>query len=141
MHTPAGASMGHSTGAEVNMSTHTNGEASTSHGASMGASADAHTSAQVNAAAYLGKLNAAHASRTALRHAAAGSAVGAIATYQSEMTAALAMSDATARTAAITAARLKLGSTTNKVLTSSAVVQIDAMLGITGAASDLGTTS
>jgi len=96
--------------------------------------------AQANAAAALGKLNAAHASPTALEHAAPNSAVGAIATYQSQMNSALALTDPMAKDDAITAARQQLALTGNKQLTPSAITQIDGMLGISGADPTLGTT-
>ena len=96
--------------------------------------------AVANVASQLGKLNAAHASPTAFDHAAPNSAVGAIATYKSEMTAALALTDPAAQTAAITAARQQLASSTNKDLTASAVTKIDDTLSISGASPTLGTT-
>jgi hypothetical protein len=108
--------------------------ASVSLGAGVGAQVEA------SAASELGKLNAAHASTVALDHAASNSAVGAIATYESQMNAALALEDPAAQDAAITAARQQLAQSTNKDLTASAVTRIDAMLGITGASPTLGTT-
>ena len=96
--------------------------------------------AEAGAASELGKLNAAHASATALDHAAAKSAVGAIATYENQMAAALALSDPAAQYAAITAARQQLALSTNKDLTASAASRIDGMLGISGASPTLGTT-
>lgn len=92
------------------------------------------------AANELGKLNAMHASPVALQHAAPNSAVGAIATYRSQMNDALALTDPMARDDAITAARQQLASTSNKQLTPSAITKVDAQLGITGAPPDLGTT-
>jgi hypothetical protein len=96
--------------------------------------------AEINAAAELGKLNAAHASPTALQHAAPNSAVGAIATYESQMNSALALADPMERDDAITSARQQLALTGNKQLTPSAITRIDSMLGITGASPTLGTT-
>ena len=96
--------------------------------------------ATANAASELGKLNAAHASTVALQHAAPNSAVGAIATYKTEMLAALALTDTTAQSAAITSARQQLATATNKDLTASAVTKLDATLGIKGASATLGTS-
>ena len=76
----------------------------------------------------------------ALDHAASNSAVVAIATYENQMTAALALSDPAAQDAAITAARQQLALSTNKDLTASAASRIDKVLGITGASPTLGTT-
>jgi hypothetical protein len=104
------------------------------------ASVSANATAQANVASELGKLNAAHASTVALNHSASNSAVGAIATYESQMTAALALSDSAAQDAAVTAARQQLALSTGKDLTSSSATRIDAMLGITGASPTLGTT-
>jgi len=96
--------------------------------------------ATANVASELGKLNAAHASTVAMQHAAPDSAVGAVATYKTQMLAALALTDTTAQSAAITSARQQLATTTNKDLTASAVTKIDAMLDIKGASPSLGTT-
>jgi hypothetical protein len=93
-----------------------------------------------DAANELGRLNAAHASPIALQHAAPNSAVGMIATYDNQMNTALALTDPTARDAAITAARQQLALASDKQLTPSAVTRIDDMLGITGASPTLGTT-
>ena len=92
-----------------------------------------------NIASELGKLNAAHAASAAMRHAAPNSAVGAIATYDAQMSAALALSDPAAQSAAIIAARQELSASTNKELTVSAATRIDSMLGIAGAPPELGT--
>ena len=97
-------------------------------------------SASANVASELGKLNAAHASMVAMNHAAPNSTVGVIAAYKSQLTAALALTDPVAQAAAITTARQQLALSTNKDLTSSAVTRIDAMLGISGASPELGTT-
>ncbi len=97
------------------------------------------TNAQLQAAADLGKLNAYHASATAYEHASSKSAVGAIATYQKQMKAALSLSDSTAQNAAITAARQQLASSTKVTLTSATASKLDADLGINGASPDLGT--
>jgi len=96
--------------------------------------------AQANAANQLGKLNAAHASPVALAHAAPNSTVGVIATYETQMGDALALTDPAERDAAIISAREQLGLASNKQLTPSAAARIDGMLGITGASPDLGTT-
>jgi len=95
---------------------------------------------QANAANELGKLNAAHASPIALQHAAPNSAVGMIASYESQMNSALALTDPTARDAAITTARQQLAAASNKKLTPSAVTRLDGTLGIVGASPTLGTT-
>jgi hypothetical protein len=92
------------------------------------------------AANELGKLNAAHASPVAFAHAAPNSAVGVVATYQTQMNDALALTDPAARDAAIIAAREQLGLASNKQLTPSVVERIDGMLGIAGAPPDLGAT-
>jgi hypothetical protein len=97
-------------------------------------------SAEANAASELGKLNAAHASPVAFAHANPNSAVGAIATYQSQMNSALALTDPMEKDAAITSARQQLGLISNKQLTPSAISKIDGLLGITGADPTLGTT-
>jgi hypothetical protein len=96
--------------------------------------------AEANAANELGKLNAAHASPVALQHAAPNSAVGTIATYESQMNEALMIDDPVARDAAITAARQQLALASNKRLTPSAIMKVDDMLGISGASPTLGTT-
>jgi hypothetical protein len=93
-----------------------------------------------SAASELGKLNAVHASSVALSHAAPNLAVGAIATYQNDMTAALALTDPAAQASAITAARQDLAAATGKELTAPSVTHIDAQLGITGASATLGTS-
>jgi hypothetical protein len=100
--------------------------------------ATASATARVQAASELGKLNAAHASATAEDHAASGSTVGHIATYETQMKAALAISDPAKRTAAITAARQELAASDNKQLTPSAVARVDGRLGIKGAPPELG---
>ena len=96
--------------------------------------------AEINAAIELGRLNAGNGSPAALEQAASNSAVGAIVTYENQMNAAIALTDPTERDAAITAARRRLGLAGNKQLTPSAITRIDAMLGIGGASSTLGTT-
>jgi hypothetical protein len=106
----------------------------------LGVSTETDANSEANAASYLGKLNAAHASSVALEHASPNSAVGAIATYKQQMQAALALTDPAARDAAIAAARKQLGSATDKTLTASAVTDVDGMLGITGASPTLGTS-
>jgi hypothetical protein len=91
---------------------------------------------EAGAASELGKLNAAHAGVNT--NAGTNSAAGAIATYESQLTAALAIDDEAARTQAITQARQQLAVNSNKQLTPEAVARIDAMLGIQGAAPDTG---
>lgn len=97
-------------------------------------------SAGANANSQLGGLNAAHASDTARANAASGSRVGEIGTYETDMKAALAISNPTQRDAAITKARQKLAETSNKPLTSSAIAQLDSDLKIQGASPTLGTS-
>jgi hypothetical protein len=86
-------------------------------------------------ASALGALNAAHASPAALAHAAPGSKVGQIATYDRAMLTALAMPDITpaqiaARNAAIAAARGQLAAASNKSLTPPVVARVDDLLGL-----------
>jgi hypothetical protein len=95
-------------------------------------------SAGANAHSQLGGLNAAHASDTARAHAASNSRVGEIGTYETDMKAALAISNPTQRNAAITRARQKLAQESNKPLTSSAIAQLDSDLKIQGASPSLG---
>jgi hypothetical protein len=88
-------------------------------------------------------LNAAHASPTALSHAAPGSRVGQIAAYDNAMLTALAMPAATpaqiaARNAAIAAARTQLASASNKILTPVVVARVDNMLGLAATDPTLG---
>ncbi|MDE2182906.1 MAG: hypothetical protein KGJ78_07785 [Alphaproteobacteria bacterium] len=104
------------------------------------ADTDTATSSQIKAANELGKLNAVHANAMALKHASSKSTVGAIATYDQQMKAALALNDATAQANAITAARQQLATSTGMTLTASMVTKIDGDLGISGASSSLGTT-
>jgi hypothetical protein len=98
---------------------------------------DSSTAARTNGNA-LGNLNAVHASERARANAAAGSTVGAIGNYETDMKAALAISNATQREAAITRARQQLAQTANKPLTSGAIAQIDSELRIQGASPRLG---
>lgn len=82
-----------------------------------------------------GALNAAHASPNALAHAAPGSRVGQIATYDRLMRSALAMpantqAEIAARNAAIGAARTQLSTATNKTLTGPVISQVDRRLGL-----------
>jgi hypothetical protein len=102
-------------------------------GKSLDNSADANEKTLGQAANILGKLNAAHASATALAHANANSAVGALAAYQTNMSSAT-------TDAEITAARQQLASASNKTLTAAAITRIDGLLGIKGASPTLGTT-
>lgn len=83
----------------------------------------------------LGALNAAHASSNALNHAASGSRVGHIATYDKAMLSALAMPTNTpvaiaAQTAAIASARTQLAANSNKSLTAQVVTKVDGYLGL-----------
>ncbi len=86
----------------------------------------------------LGNLNAAHASATARANASPNSMVGRIATYESQMNAALAIRDRSDRNAAIVAAREQLAESANKPLTAGNIARVDAMLGIRGASPQLG---
>jgi hypothetical protein len=96
--------------------------------------------AHANAASALGSLNAAHASANARTYAATTSRVGQVATYETRMRAALAITNPTRRDAAITAARQELAGRTNKELTPGAVARLDNMLSIQGASPQLGVT-
>lgn len=97
-------------------------------------------------ASALEALNAAHASPTALAHAAPTSRVGLIAAYDRAMLAALPMPTATlaeiaARNAAIAAARQnQLAAAANKGLTPSAVAHVDALIGLPPTNPTLGVT-
>jgi hypothetical protein len=102
------------------------------------ARSDTATSANGAARSELGGLNADHASDRARANAAAGSRVGEIGTYQTDMKTAMAITDQTRRNAAITRARQNLARTTNKPLTSDAIAQLDKDLDIEGASSALG---
>lgn len=86
----------------------------------------------------LGGLNAARASENAQANAAANSRVGEIATYETRMRTAMAITDPTRRDAAITDARRQLAQTTNKPLTSDVITQLDSELNIQGASPRLG---
>ena len=97
-------------------------------------------SASVRAANVLGNLNAAHASSVALQHASSHSMVGAIATYRTSMRNALTLTDTTAQTNAIIAARQQLALRANKRLTPAAITRVDGLVGISGADPTLGTT-
>ena len=97
---------------------------------------------QLNSA--MGALNAAHASSAAMAHAAPGSTVGKISTYDKSMLAALALPSATpaqiaARNTAISNARLQLASTTNKSLTPAVITKVDLTLGLPATDPTLGT--
>ena len=100
--------------------------------------ANANASANANGNSQLGGLNASHASDNARAHAASGSRVGEVGTYETDMKSAVAISNPTQRNAAITAARQKLAQTSNKPLTSSAIAQLDSQLKIQGASPTLG---
>jgi hypothetical protein len=97
-------------------------------------------------AATAGALNAAHASQTALSHAAPNSRVGQIATYDAAMKAAVAMpastpAQITARNAAIAAARRDdLAVAANKGLTPGVVARVDQQLGLPATDPSLGVT-
>lgn len=130
------------------------GASGTDHGASgtaggasgsAGVHDDAHGQLSSGAlASAAGALNAAHASPTALSHAAAGSRVGQISSYDRVMLAALTMPSATpaqitARNAAIAAARTQLAAASNKTLTPAVVAHIDRLLGLPSTDPTLGT--
>jgi len=95
--------------------------------------ANARTDANV-----MGSLNAAHSSDKARAHASSNSRVGEIATYESQMKAALAIQNPTQRNAAIISARQQLAQTTNKPLTARAITGLDQQLNIKGASPTLG---
>jgi hypothetical protein len=95
-----------------------------------GRARDAAAGRQAEAANLLGRLNAAHASPTALAHASPHSAVGAVAAYRAEMRAALKIDDPVARQAAIDMARIDLARTSNKELTAASVARVDSLLGL-----------
>ena len=95
--------------------------------------ADASDKALGQAANILGRLNAVHASATAMAHANANSAVGALAAYETNMSSAT-------TDAEIIAARQQLASVSNKALTPDAITRIDGLLGIKGASPTLGLT-
>lgn len=142
----ASASAGNTIGSTVSASAKLHAPTSTS--GTVDSSSTAETSTQVNltdtqeadVASELGKLNAAHASSTALAHASSKSIVGQIAAYKTAMQTALAETDTTQQATDITTARVQLASTTNKQLTPDAISKVDNMLGISGADPTLGTT-
>jgi len=93
------------------------------------------------AAAALGNLNAAHASAVARGRASPGSMVGQIATYETQMKAALAIEDPSRRAAAVAAARQDLALSANRQLTPAAVTRVDGLLGLPATDGRLGTTA
>jgi hypothetical protein len=138
-HIPAGVPLGKPTNVPVGGNS-IGTEVSASARANAAVNGNAAGNVEANAASELGKLNAAHASATALDHANPNSAVGEIATYEDQMNAAMGLNDPAAKSAAITAARQQLALSSNRQLTSSAISKIDGMLGISGADPTLGTT-
>jgi hypothetical protein len=141
----AAASVGDTIGSTVSASARANAHASTGTTSSSvttdgSATSDVSDTQEANVASELGKLNAMHASPTALAHASSHSVVGEIAAYKSAMETALAETDTTQQATDITAAREQLASASNKQLTVDAVTKIDGTLGITGADPTLGTT-
>lgn len=82
----------------------------------------------VVAPAQLKSLNAAHASATALAHAAPNSTVGRIATYQRERLAALAITNPALQAAAIATAEANLENSFHRTLTAAQIDQINALL-------------
>ncbi len=116
---------------------HMNG---TVHGSNAAVHSHSSLSANARAANVLGNLNAAHASSMALAHASSHSTVGAIATYKTSMTNALALTNTTDQTNAIIAARQQLAMRSNKQLTPTAITRVDSLIGVSGADPTLGTT-
>ena len=103
------------------------------------------TASQGQLAHASGALNAAHASTNALAHAAPGSRVGQIATYDRLMRTAIAMPGTTpaevaARNAAFGAARTQLATVTNKALTGPVIAQVDMRLGLPAISPTIGFT-
>lgn len=113
-------------------------EGGASRAAEARARASTNTNAQQQAANQLGGLNAARASENAQANAAAGSRVGEVATYETRMRTAMAITDPARRDAAITDARRQLAQTSNKTLTADAIAQLDSTLNIQGASPQLG---
>jgi hypothetical protein len=84
-------------------------------------------------AAQLGALNAAHASQTALAHAAPNSRVGLIASYRNSLLAyeqALASNNTVQASNALAAAAQSLAKASNKSITTSSVAALNNQLGI-----------
>jgi hypothetical protein len=100
--------------------------------------AGASANANANGNSALGGLNASRASDNARANANSNSRVGEIGSYETDMRAALAMSNRTQRDAAITRARQQLAQTSNKPLTADAIAELDSNLNITGASPQLG---
>jgi hypothetical protein len=71
-------------------------------------------------------------------NASPNSMVGRVATYETQMKAALAIQDPTRREAAIIAAREQLAQSANKPLTAEAITRVDGLLGIQSAPPQLG---
>jgi hypothetical protein len=103
-----------------------------------GRAAEAQARTNTQGRSELGGLNAARASENAQANANANSRVGEIATYESRMRTAMAITDTTRRNAAITDARRQLAQTSNKPLTADAITQLDSELNIQGASPRLG---
>ena len=115
-----GAADTHGAGAHASGSHGHGGQAALGHGTGHG----------LASASQLGALNAVHASATARAHAAPGSRVGVIASYERSMIRALAMPIETpaqraVRSAAIGQARAQLSATANKPVTASVIRTVD----------------
>lgn len=135
---------GNSNGNSANPSGANNGNAGHSQNTGNGAQGkNGASNGQIASAS--GALNAAHASPSALAHAAPTSNVGRISTYDKMMLGAIAMPSSTsaqvvARNAAITAARVQLASGTNKTVTAAVITNVDKNLGLAATDPTLGTT-
>ena len=140
MGTSFGSPHGHSFTSHQSFGSHLSRTTRGSHATHASTRSASTHSASVRAANVLGNLNAAHASSVALQHASSHSMVGAIATYRTSMRNALAMTDTTAQTNAIIAARQQLALRANKRLTPAAITRVDGLVGVSGADPTLGTT-
>ena len=134
----AGMSVGGSHG--LSSGSNVNGMVRDTNGTRASLDSSSSLSANTRAASILGNLNAAHASSMGLQHASSHSMVGAIATYKTSMTSALALTNTTDQTNAIIAARQQLATRSNKQLTPAAITRVDSLIGINGADPTLGTT-
>ena len=132
----AGAADTHGAGAHASGSQGRGSQSGASHAfGGQAAHSHDHHGRGLASASQLGALNAIHASATARAHAAPGSRVGVIATYERSMIRAQAMPAATPaqraiRSAAITQARTQLSATANKPVTASVIRTVDRELGL-----------
>lgn len=132
----AGAADTHGAGAHASASQGRGSHSGTSHAfGGQAAHSHDHHGRGLASASQLGALNATHASATARAHAAPGSRVGVIATYERSMIRAQAIPAATPaqraiRSAAITQARTQLSATANKPVTASVIRTVDRELGL-----------